>query len=104
MEGEWLQADVDAVLALQPVDEHVELEPTDRTHDGHGARDRGGEEEQNRSFLREMAEPPVQVFAPECVFHANLSEQLRREPGDPRILDQLTHRDRVADAQASPVV
>ena len=55
MEGERLQADVDAVLALQPVDEHVELEPTDRTHDGHGARDRGGEEEQNRSFLREMA-------------------------------------------------
>src|SRR5690606_29617916 len=94
----------DAVLVLQAVQQHVELELAHRADDRAGPDDRLLVEDLGRAFLGELPEPGVELLSAERVGEADPGKELGREAGDVGELETGPFGERVADAQGAAVV
>src|SRR5690606_35307747 len=94
----------DAVLVLQPVEQDIELELTDRADDRRDAGCRVLVEHLHRALFRELAKPRVQVLAAHRVRYGDACEVLGAEARDAAERDVAGGRERVADAQVAAVV
>jgi hypothetical protein len=71
-----------AVLVLQPVQQHVELQHAHRADDRRGPDGALGVEDLHRALLGELPQPGVELLALERVADADAREVLRAEARD----------------------
>mmetsp|Transcript_26231 Transcript_26231/g.62007 ORF Transcript_26231/g.62007 Transcript_26231/m.62007 type:complete len:1071 (-) Transcript_26231:600-3812(-) len=94
-------AGLDAVLVLQPVGHHLELQLAHRAQQQHAA---GlGAEDLDRALLAELAQTLAQLLGLERVGHLHRAEHFRRKEGQAGVLQGLALGDGVAELQHAVV-
>jgi hypothetical protein len=94
-------AGLHAVLVLQAVGHHLELQLADRAQQQHAAHHRA--EDLDRAFLAQLGQAGAQLLGLERVGHFHRAEQLRREEGQAGELQGLALGQGVAQLQHAVV-